>query len=454
MARELTGPPLLDRLRTLRGGRLAVAVLLGLGTTLVLGRIVSFLWIESLWHGGVGYGDVFWRRLGWTWGLRLGVGLGVGVLLFVNLRLVARTLGGIQIKRRFGDLEIAEQLPRSYVLGAVALLSGLVALWFGGSISEAVGMQALLAVQAQPWGVRDPVFALDLSFYVFLLPLLRVTMMFALIVLFLVFTVCIAGYAATGAVRWARQGLVMAELPRVHLGALAAAFLVVLAARFWLGRYVLLLDGSSEVQGIFGFTDFHARIPALQIMTVLTLLAAAAVMWGAWRNRAVPVLLGLSSVLAGGLLVVQFYPSLVQRFRVEPNELGRETPWIQQNIAFTRLGFGLDDMQRVGFRYTPPEGVDWVEAREQFEGLPVWSANALLTTYREVEARFPYYDFSDVTVDRYRRADGTREPVAVAVREVERSGIQDPNWQNLHLRDRYLAGMGAVASDAAERTPE
>ncbi len=158
-------------------------------------------------------------------------------------------------------------------------------------------------------------------------------------------------------------------------------------------------------------------------------------------------------VLAGGLLVVEFYPSLVQRFRVEPNELARETPWIEANIAYTRDGFGLSRMERRGFEYAPPDDVDWEAARSQFAGLPVWTRNALLTTYREVEARFPYYDFSDVAIDRYAEGDSL-ETVALSVREVERAGIQDPNWQNLHLRKRYLSGMGLVASDASSRTAE
>jgi hypothetical protein len=97
--------------------------------------------------------------------------------------------------------------------------------------------------------------------------------------------------------------------------------------------------------------------------------------------------------------------------------------------------------------------VDWQAAASQFEGLPVWSSQALLTTYRELEARFPYYDFSGVTVDRYEGPDGL-VPVALAVREVLPRGIQDPNWQNIHLRDDYIRGMGAVVSAATTRTPE
>ncbi|MBW3535663.1 MAG: hypothetical protein KY453_10695, partial [Gemmatimonadetes bacterium] len=70
MAPELRTGSWLDRLRALRGGALLLAVVAGLGVALVASRRVSFLWIESLWDGGGGYAAVFWRRLGWTWGLR------------------------------------------------------------------------------------------------------------------------------------------------------------------------------------------------------------------------------------------------------------------------------------------------------------------------------------------------------------------------------------------------
>ncbi|MFP3948126.1 MAG: UPF0182 family protein, partial [Longimicrobiales bacterium] len=77
----------------------------------------------------------------------------------------------------------------------------------------------------------------------------------------------------------------------------------------------------------------------------------------------------------------------------------------------------------------------------------------LLTTYREVEARFRYYQFPEVDFDRYPGPDGM-EVVALSSRQIDPASIEDPNWQNLHLRRRYIAGMGAVASAATSRTSE
>ena len=442
-------------LRSVRGGKLLVLAVVVSGGLFILGRVATELYVESLWYREAGYAPVFFRRLLWFWGLRL---LAVGVVtlaLVASLRLVARTLGGIQIKRRFGNLEISEQLPRSYLTWGILAASLLLGAWFGGSVQDYTTWAVLVALQGVEWGVVEPVFGMDASFYVFVLPLLRWSVTFLMILVFLVFTVCMGGYAATGGVRWGRGGVVMGNQPRIHLGALVATFILLLAVRFWLARYMLLLAGNSAVQGIFGFADAEARLPAHSGMALITTAAAGLVMWGVWRNRLVPVASGVGVVLVGSLLGVQLYPSLVQRFRVEPNELERETPWIEHNLRFTRLGFGLDGMARELIRYDRSEPTDWASAREQFDGLPVWSDATLLANFREMETRYPYYHFPTVDIDRYASGeDGTLVPVAVSVREIDPDAIPDPNWQNLHLRDLYIAGMGAVAASAARRTGE
>ncbi|MDP2956630.1 MAG: UPF0182 family protein [Longimicrobiales bacterium] len=440
-------------LASLRGGRLVLAAVVAVTLLLILARIGTTLFTEILWHAEAGYSEVFWTRIVWQWGARVLGGLLVAVLVFVNLRIVSATLGGIQIKRRFGNLEISEQLPRSYIFWSTAGLSAMLAAWFGAAVPPSMGLQALMLVHGEAWGVTEPFLGRDAGFYVFWVPVLGAVITFALVVLFLLFTLATAGYATTGALRWGRGKVVAQDLPRVHLGLLLGAFFLLLGARLWLSRYLLLLGGSSGVQGIFGFTDAQARIPGFQTLVVICVVAGVGIAWSAWKNRGVPLVAAALTTIVATLVIGQFYPALVQRFQVEPNELDRETPYIEASLAFTRAGFGLDGLERRRFAYRPDDAVDWGEGAAQFRGLPVWNRSALLTTFRQLEARFPYYDFPEVSIDRYPSASGPRV-VAVSVREVDPAGIQDPNWQNLHLRERYVAGMGVVATLASERTPE
>lgn len=445
---------LLDAIRKLRGARLAIALAAVVILGLVASRAATALYVDALWYREMGYASVFWRTFAWVWGVRLLVFLVVGFLIHLNLRVVARSLGTLHIKRRFGNLEIAERLPAHYVTATIVSLSALLAAWFAASVPDGSALSALFQVSKVPWGQTDPFLGLDLSFFVFSLPILRISVTFLMVVVFLAFTVVTAGYATTGSLRFGQGGVVMTDPARKHMGVLVASFLVLIAAHMLLGMPVLLLFGSSDVQSIFGYTDEHARMRTLPLQALVTLAGAAGVLLGAWKNRLLPAAAGIGGVIVAAIGVGRIYPSVVQRFQVVPNELGRESPYIARSLEFTRLGFGLDSLERVRYDAKREGDVDWAEASRQFAGLPVWSANTLLTAFREVEARRRYYDFGGVFVDRYQRPDGSTVPVALAVREVDPAGIEEPNWQNLHLRDRYIAGNGAVAVDAAARTPE
>ena len=457
-------PP--DFLAALRGGRLAVAVVAGVVLAFVVARGLTAAYVEILWQAQTGYLDAFWTRMAWEWGIRTAAGLLVAAVVYFNLKIAATTLGGIQIRRRFGNLEISEQLPKRYVTWALLGASSLLGLWFGAAVSPATGRAVLLAVASGPWGEVDPVLQQDLGVYAFWYPVLVRAVAYGLILAFLAFTLATGAYSATGAVTWVRGRLETRDVARIHLGGIIAVFFLLLAVRLWLGRFELLMDGNSAVEGIFGYADGEARLPALRTLTVLCVGAAGATLWGAWKNRPWPVLGAFAAVVLGSVVIGNLYPSLIQSFRVEPNELQRETEFIEYNLEFTRKGFGLhadpcdggEDgtpcLQRRGFAYDGSSAIDWSMASQQMAGLPVWGSRALLTAYQELEALFPYYGFARVAIDRYPTQDGGVTPVALSTREVDPAGIQDPNWQNVHLRERYVAGIGAVASLAATRSED
>ncbi|MCH7563345.1 MAG: UPF0182 family protein [Gemmatimonadetes bacterium] len=436
-----------------KGGRpLAIAGIVVI-TVLLLGRMVSSLYVEILWFRTVDFSAVFWKRAFWEWGVRFAGGGIVAATIVLNLRYVARTLGKIQIKRRFGDLEISEQLPRSFIRWTVVSTAALLGVWFGASIPPAMGLQLLFLRSAPVWGMIDPILGKDLMFYVVMLPVLGAIVTFALALAFLVFMLCSAGYAATGALEFGKNRVIIDREARVHLSVVIAAFFIFLALRFWLARYFLLLDGTSEVQGIFGYTDANVRLPAMRTLTVLSTFAAVGALWSGLKGRMLPLTVGLIGVIGGGIVIGQLYPSLAQRLRVQPNELERETPFIEHNMRFTRIGFGLDVLERKQFAYSATDPVDWQAAAEQFNGLPMWNSAVLRARYNNLHTDKRYYRFYDVIIDRYDGADGA-VPVALAVREIDATGIPDPNWQNRHLRFPYVAGLGAVASAATTKTPE
>ena len=418
-----------------------------------MARGVAGLYTEVLWYSSAGYASVYWTQILAEGGTRIAAGLFTALMAYLNFRVVARTLSAIQIKRKFGNLEIAERLPARAIAWGVSLTSLLLGLWVGASFPRGAGIRTLLFLKAPAWGMDTPFLRHDASFFVFDLPIIEGALILGLALSFLLLSFSAAGYAATGSLTFRAGRATMAELPRKHLGVLAGVFLLLLAGRFWISPVLLLLDGNSGVRGIFGFADAQARIPGYRILAALTAAGGITTIWSAFKKRLAPLLGAGIAVVLGGLLLVELYPVIVQRWQVEPNELARETPFIQANLRFTRAGFGLESLQRKEFDYGEELQPDWAEAGRQFSGLPIWTSETLLTTFQEVDARYPYYDFENVVIDRYDSPRGVT-PVALAVREIDPGGIGDPNWQNLHLRPLYLAGMGAVASDVTRRTPQ
>ncbi|HSJ14854.1 MAG TPA: UPF0182 family protein, partial [Longimicrobiales bacterium] len=431
--------------------RVAIAVGVAILLVLLFGSAAARLYTDALWFGELGHGALFRTRLAVTVLVRLASGTLAAAIVFGSLLLVLRRLGPVHVRRRYGNLEIAEQVPRRAVIGTSALLAALAGWWlssvqFGG----AVPLFTYAWFRRESWGLADPLFGHDLSFYVFTLPVVFRAIDLALLAVLWGGFLAGVGYALVGALRIQRGRLEVDQAPRQHLAGLIAAVLVLLALRLWLGRYTLLLAGNG-FGGSIGYTDVHARLPALAASAALALVAAAAVLWGAHRRVWVPPVVAIGAFLLFGLVGRAAWPALVQKLQVEPNQLAREARYIEWNLEFTRRAFGLHDLARVPLNYRTAVAADWSGNSALLATLPLWDPEPLRSAYTELQAPQRYYAFLDVDFDRYATGAAARQ-VAVGVREFQREGLRPGSrtWHNLHLNPQFTRGYGAVIAPADE----
>jgi uncharacterized protein len=433
------------------GRALAVAAIV-LVAVLIFGRSAAVFYTEALWFESTGQSAVFWRRLLAVLTTRIVTGgIGAGLIL-INLWYVLRQLGPVHLRRRYGNLEFAEQVPRTYLVAGAAAVSILAGWWlstlqFGGNVP----ITMLAWLQREAWGVSDPLFNADVSFYVFSLPVYLRLLDYLLIVLVWATLLVAIGYVLVGAVTLRGTRLDFDERPRVHFALLLAAMIAIFGVRYLLGRYGFVMDGGGFA-GTVGYTDVHARLPARLLIGVLSLVAAAAIVYGA-RRRTLGAPAGAFAVLgvaALGMGVV--YPGIVQKVQVEPNQLAREIEYIRWNMEFTRRAYGLDLIERRALSYRRADASVWTEMAPALDRLPLWDAAPLQTAFNEIQSRVRYYHFPDVDYDRY-GPEGARQQVAIAVREVSREGIpaNAQTWTNLRLNPVYTRGIGVVATPAAEK---
>jgi uncharacterized membrane protein (UPF0182 family) len=302
---------------------------------------ISLNWIvgvytDWLWFNELNYQSVWLKR----WSYQLGS--------FIAFFLVAFLIfwGNWRLARQRAIKATPPFYPRFLqIRGIPWLMSGAALLLaFGFASSIAVRWdEFLLFLNRVPFGTADPIFGRDISFYLFELPVYEALQQWASSLLLLTLLGVLAIYAVNNIVdiqrgKWRPQESVIL---RQHVALLAALILLLWAVGYLFQIFNLNYSPRGVVFGA-SYTDMNAAIYALYAQMAFMGLAALVMLFNVFRLSLRPLLLIAALWLAATVLLGGVYPAILQRYEVEPNELVRETPYIQYNIEFTRLGFNLD----------------------------------------------------------------------------------------------------------------
>jgi uncharacterized membrane protein (UPF0182 family) len=437
----------IHQMRRAQGRRFAPLIAALIFLYLLLG-VGSRLIVDALWFGELGYVDVFRTRI--LSQLVLGV-LGLGVAFAVlawTLRAALRRSPALRLGTG-GDIDLAalqleRRLPLITTLGAAVLSLGLAA-----TLSqEWMTLQAFL--HRVPYGQVEPIFGRDIGFYLFTLPALRLVHGWLLVLMLLALFGTLGVYGLRGGLV-DRRGILPAA--RRHLGVLAIVFLLLLAVHFALSQFEVLFSSQGVVYGA-GYTDVKAGLPGLRVLIGVGLVAAGVLAYGVARGRLRWIAAAPAFLVAVYVFAVVLIPGGVQRLVVEPNELDKERLYIENALRLTREAYDLEDVEERVFQVAESTDPDILRTHvTTIENIRLWDWRPLLTTYQQIQAIRPYYNFGDVDVDRY-VIDGRYRQVMLSARELAYDKLhQDARtWVNLHLK--YTHGYGVCMSPVNEISPE
>src|SRR5918999_301513 len=250
---------------------------IGLIFFIIFAVLLSFrqgvgLYVDWLWFEELGYTQVFTASLTYKFALGLIAGIFVAAFLYVNVKIAASVPAGFRFSAadnviELPPTEIIDPLLRRLLLPA-ALFVGLMA-----APPAAASWELLpLFLNAVPFSLSDPLFEFDVSFFVFRLPMwTRIYNWLAFVITIAVFASAAVYFLYRGIV-YGSRGLVFTERARRHLLALAALFLVVKTAGYYLDSFELVYSTRGAAFGA-SYTDVYAVLPALRILSVLALIA-------------------------------------------------------------------------------------------------------------------------------------------------------------------------------------
>jgi uncharacterized membrane protein (UPF0182 family) len=413
-------------------------------------RSLATLYTDRLWFSSVNLTGVWDTLLGVKLGLFASFGGLFFVLLWVNLIVCDRVSTSVEghdpedeLVRRY------QRMVRPYSNRIYAGLSVVVALIAAaGAIGE--WQNWLLFTHAQSFGVPDPQFHLDASFYVFKLPFLEFLVNWLIVSLIVVIVFTAVFHYLNGGIRTQRVRPRVRPVVKAHLSVLLALVALAKAAGYVLAKYQLVTSTNGFVEGA-GYTDVHARIPALELLFWISLAAAAVLVWNIRRQGwTLPILaVGLWAFVA--LVIGVIYPAVAQAI-VNPSQNSKEAPYIARNITATRYAYGLNDVATSSFAATTSLTAEQVlQNVATLANIRLWDPDPQISlpTFNKLQYAHGYYTFQGLAVDRY-KIDGTLQPVLVGVRQINQSGIASPTWVNTHLQ--FTHGEGIVLAQANTST--
>jgi len=426
-----------------RLGALPLTVIILTVLAVVLVSLSGF-YVDYLWFRSVDYASVWSTLLITKVTLFVAFGLVTALVIVTNI-IVAYKRRPIYVPTTAEADNLERYRSQIEPIRKAAIVGIFLAIfYFAGSAGSKFWESWLLYRNATPFGVLDPQFNRDISFFMFTLPFWQSLVGWAISTLILATIAATVVHYIYGGIRPQVREDRTTVTARVQLSILLGAIVAIKAIAYWLDRFALATSDQGIITGLT-YTDVNAVLPAKSILTgiaiICSLLFFANIIRRSWVLPAAGLaLLGISSFLISGV-----YPALIQQFQVKPSESAKESPFIQRNIESTRAAYGLDKVEVKDYQATIDTSAGQLNNDvDTVANIRLMDPNVLSSTFRQLQQIKPYYTFTEsLDVDRY-LIDGKMRDMVVAVRELNIEGNPNRNWINDHLV--YTHGFGFVGA--------
>jgi uncharacterized membrane protein (UPF0182 family) len=411
---------------------------------------MSTLWTEKLWFDSVDFESVFgtmlWTRVGLflIFGAVMALTVGASMLIAYRARPLFRPSTPDQLGlARYRDAVVP---VRTWLMGIFALVVGS----FAGLSAAGQWRGYLLWRYGGSFGTEDPYFGRDAGFYVFDLPWWQFIVDFLMAVAVLSFLFALGVHYLFGGIRLQSSRDRLSPAAQVQLSVLLGIFVLLKGVDYWLGRYDVLSARGSLITGM-NYTDEHAVVPAREILAGIAVICAllffANIRQRTWRLPAT----GLALMFVSSVLLGLIWPGLLQQLSVNPSPGDKEAPYIARNMEATRLAYGIDSVETTEYAGKVAQDSRYRDIASQTSSLPIVDPLLVQRSFEQEQQIRAYYAVAPVLdVDRY-LLDGRVRALALGVRELDQSGLDESsrNWSNLHTV--YTHGNGVIAAYANQR---
>ena len=472
-----------------RGGKFKI-ILIGLILLVaVLYKMTDFI-TDYLWFRELGYTSVFFTEIGTK--------LKLGIPLFLVLTALGFLFLSI-LKNNFlkkAEMEIVGEESQKTIRTIIIILSGVFGIVLSITTISALWFQILQFMNATSFNLTDPVFGQDLGFYMFKLEFLTavnsasINMLVTLLGLTVLFYILLISFTSPkarmeeikdesetyeydipgdgfeaekkpGSIgdyfesmfkkqrrkkkgslgNESRIGKILITVASTQLTILGVLLFASVGINNYLRQYDLLYSGTGVAYGA-GYTDINVTLLVYRALIGLSVIGAITFALGLKKRN-----LKMALVVPALMIIVSLggaaSANLVQSLVVSPDEINKESEYLQNNITYTRSAYGLGDISVRDFQADNMlTRIDVLKNMDTFSNIRINDFEPAERFYNQTQSIRTYYKFNDVDVDRY-YVNGEYTQVFLSAREIDQDKTED-QWLIRHLK--YTHGYGITLS--------
>ncbi len=311
--------------------------------------------------------------------------------------------------------------------------------------------KALLCFNASQFGITDPIFNLDIGYFMFQKPFIELVIMYLMVATVILTIYTVAYYIITFNMFF--DGVDRKTLKNSHLvkqltnavmllAILLATYVFFQSQNIGTDKFLTLKeDTSSYALYGAGFTDVTIKLWGYRLLSLVIIISVYFGIKAFKEGKTKKLILSVGVVPA--YLVAMFLVLVVfQAMFVSGNELDKEKQYIADNIKYTKNAYGIN-AEEVAINESEPITTQVIsQSSEVVNNIAIVGSDIVLKDLKGSQTAKGYYSYRNTTIGEY-MVNGKKKLVYLSPREIVSS-----NGTYNNKTYEYTHGYGAIVTSA------
>lgn len=342
------------------------------------------------------------------------------------------------------EKKVMPKLPNKSISLAFATISGII-------MSMTIIQKALLAFSGRKFWITDPIFGLDISYYIFQKPFIE-AVLFSIVVILLILAIYVIVYYLLAFNKFFKKGISMETLKQntvikhltfiLFMIIITVCILTTLSIQNIVLNKFMTINNNTPLYGA-GLLEVSVKKWGYIIFAVVIFICAIRFVKRIREEKYKRAIAALSVIPI--YLIIMFVVILgVDFIYLKRNELDKQRAYIKNNIEFTKEAYNIK-IDEINLENSETITVKEIaENQAVINNINIFNKERVLRNLQEYQSNLGYYTFSSAQVGLY-NVNGTEKLVYITPREIVSNDTRTYNNKTYE----YTHGYGVIITDAS-----